>query len=191
VLRQLPTLLPVADALPFGRVLLLPPLIQLSLHGLQGVPDVLLRHRRGLRGGHRCWSDRLEDGLLQRRCAGDLTLKQSEIALSLPGIEVDGVWGGVRRRCVVLLGWLRLRRRRSHLLLLLGRHSLARDESLDPSERLDVLCRRPQPFEATSNTPKAVCSTSGTLGPVPVPAEGWTAEAEGLAGSGASGGVDA
>jgi hypothetical protein len=36
-----------------------------------------------------------------------------------------------------------------------------------------------------------VCSTSGTLGPAPVPAEGWMAKAEGLAGSGASGGVDA
>jgi hypothetical protein len=41
----------------------------------------------------------------------------------------------------------------------------------------------------TSNTPEAVCSTSGTLAPAPVPAEAWTAE--GLAGSGASDGVDA
>jgi hypothetical protein len=49
----------------------------------------------------------------------------------------------------------------------------------------------PSPSRLTSNTPEAVCLTSGTLGPAPVPAEGWTAEAEGLAGSGASGGVDA
>jgi hypothetical protein len=49
----------------------------------------------------------------------------------------------------------------------------------------------PSPSRLTSNTPEAVCSTSGTLGPAPVPAEGWMAEAEGLTGSGASGGVDA
>jgi hypothetical protein len=49
----------------------------------------------------------------------------------------------------------------------------------------------PSPSSLTSNTPEAVCSTSGMLGPALVPAEGWTAEAEGLAGSGASGGVDA
>jgi hypothetical protein len=36
---------------------------------------------------------------------------------------------------------------------------------------------------------EAVCSTSGTLAPAPVPAEGWAVEAEGLAGSGAGGGV--
>jgi hypothetical protein len=78
----------------------------------------------------------------------------------------------VRRRRVVLLGRLRLRRRWPHLLLLLGRHSLARDESPDPSERLDVLRRSPQ-------APEAVCSTSGTLGPAPVPAEGWTAKPKG------------
>jgi hypothetical protein len=42
----------------------------------------------------------------------------------------------------------------------------------------------------TSNIPEAVCSTSGMLGPAPVPAEGWMVEAEGLVGSGASGGVD-
>jgi hypothetical protein len=49
----------------------------------------------------------------------------------------------------------------------------------------------PNPSRLTSNTPEAVSSTSGILAPAPVPAEGWTAEAEGLAGSGASGGVDA
>jgi hypothetical protein len=111
VLQRLPTFLSVADALPFGRVLLLPPLIQLSLHGLQGVPDMLLKRRRGLRGCHLCWSDRRRDGLLWRRRAGDLTPKQSEIVLCLLDVEVDGVWSGVRRRCVVLLGWLRLRQR--------------------------------------------------------------------------------
>jgi hypothetical protein len=47
----------------------------------------------------------------------------------------------------------------------------------------------PSPLRLTSNTPEAVCSTSGTLAPAPVPAEGWAAEAEGLAGSGAGGGV--
>jgi hypothetical protein len=121
------------DALPFGRVLLLPPLVQLGLHGLQGVPDVLLRPRRGLRGGRWCRSDRRRDGLLLRRCAGELTLKQSEITLSLPDVEFDGIWSSVRRRRVLLLGRLRLRRRRPHLLLLLGRHSIARDESPYPS----------------------------------------------------------
>jgi hypothetical protein len=48
----------------------------------------------------------------------------------------------------------------------------------------------PSPSRLTSNTPEAVCSAFGTLAPAPVPAEGWTTEAEGLAGSGASGGVD-
>jgi hypothetical protein len=125
--------LSMTDALPFERILLLPPLIQLSLHGLQGVPGVLLRHRRGLRSGRWCWSNWRRDGLLPRHRAGDLTLEQSEIPLNLPDVEVDGVWSGMRRRRVLLLGRLRLRRRRSHLLLLLGHHSLARDESPYPS----------------------------------------------------------
>jgi hypothetical protein len=47
----------------------------------------------------------------------------------------------------------------------------------------------PSPSRLTSNTPEAVCLTSGTLAPAPVPAEGWAAEAKGLAGSGAGGGV--
>jgi hypothetical protein len=64
----------------------------------------------------------------------------------LPDVEFNGFWSGVHRRCVVLLGRLRLRRRRPHLLLLLGRDSLARDESPNPSERLDVLRRSPQPL---------------------------------------------
>jgi hypothetical protein len=37
-----------ADALPFGCVLLLPPLIQLGLHGMQGVPGMLLSLRRSV-----------------------------------------------------------------------------------------------------------------------------------------------
>jgi hypothetical protein len=44
----------------------------------------------------------------------------------------------------------------------------------------------PSPSRLTSNIREAVCSTSGALGPAPVPAEGWMAEADGLAGSGAS-----
>jgi hypothetical protein len=31
----------------------------------------------------------------------------------------------------------------------------------------------PNPSRLTSNIPEAVCSTSGALGPAPVPAEGW------------------
>jgi hypothetical protein len=68
---------------------------------------------------------------------------------------------------VLLLGWLHLRRGRARLLLLLGRDGLACDESPDPSESLDVLRRSPQPVE------------------------GWTAKADGLAGSDVSGGIDA
>jgi hypothetical protein len=120
-------------ALPFGRILLLPPLIQLSLHGLQGVPYVLLRHRRGLHSDRWCWSNRRRDGLLLWHRAGNLTLEQSEIPLSLPDVEVDGVWSGMHRHRALLLERLRLRRRRPHLLLLLGHHGLARDESPYPS----------------------------------------------------------
>jgi hypothetical protein len=47
----------------------------------------------------------------------------------------------------------------------------------------------PSPSRLTSNTPEAVCSTSGALASTPVPAEGLAAEAEGLAASGARGGV--
>jgi hypothetical protein len=53
--------------------------------------------------------DRRGDGLLWWRRTGDLALKQSEIALLVSDVEVNGVWSGVRRRCVVLLGRLRLR----------------------------------------------------------------------------------
>jgi hypothetical protein len=49
----------------------------------------------------------------------------------------------------------------------------------------------PIPSRLISNIPEAVCSTSGALGPAPVPTEGWTAEADGLAGSDVSGGIDA
>jgi hypothetical protein len=90
---------------------------------------------------------------------------------------------------VLLLGRLRLRRRRTCLVLLQGRYGLARDERPVPSEGLDVLRQSPQPLEADLDIPEAVCSTSGALGPAPFPAEGWMAEADGLARSGASGGV--
>jgi hypothetical protein len=142
-----------AAALPFGCVLLLPPLIQLSLHGLQGVPGVLLSRRRNMRSGRRCWSNRCRDGLQRRRRASDLTLKQSEVTLSFPDVEVDGIWSNMRRSHVLLLGRLRLRRRRPHLLLLLGRHGLVRDEGPDPSESLDVLRRSPRPLEADLEHP--------------------------------------
>jgi hypothetical protein len=91
VLLRLHPLLPMADALSFGCVLLLPPLIQLSLHGLQSVPGMLLSRRRSVCSGRRCWSNRRRGGLLRRRCASDLALKQSEAALSLPDVEVDGI----------------------------------------------------------------------------------------------------
>jgi hypothetical protein len=40
--------------------------------------------------------------LLLWQRAGDLTLEQSEIPLSLPDVEVDGVWSGMcRRRALV------------------------------------------------------------------------------------------
>jgi hypothetical protein len=80
-----------ADALPFGCVLLLPLLIQVGLHGLQVVPGMLLSRRRSVRSGRRCWSSWRWDGLLRRRRAGVLTLKQSEVALSSPDVEVDGI----------------------------------------------------------------------------------------------------
>jgi hypothetical protein len=146
---------------------------------------------RSVRSGRRCWSNRRRDGLLRRRRASDLTLKQSEITLSLPDVEVDGIWSGVRRSHVLLLGRLRFRRRRPHLLLLLGATvlSVMRARIL---RRASMSCvEAPRPSRLTSNIPEAVCSTSGTLGPAPVPADCWIAEAEGLTGSGASRGVDA
>jgi hypothetical protein len=140
--------------LPFGSVLLLPPLIQLSLHGLQGVLGMLLGRRRSMRGRCRCWGRWRRSGLLRRQCASDLALHQSEVALGLPDVEVDGVRSGVRWSHVLLLGRLRLRRRRARLLLLLGRYGLARDESSDPSEGLDVLRRSSQPIEADLEHPR-------------------------------------
>jgi hypothetical protein len=137
-----------ADALPFRCVLLLSPLIQLSLHGLQRVPGVLLSRRRSMRSGRRCWSNRRGDGLLRLRRASNLTLKKSKAVLSLSDVEDDGIWSGMRRSHVLLLGRLRLRRRQPHLLLLMGRHGIVRDESSDPSERLNVLRRSPHPLEA-------------------------------------------
>jgi hypothetical protein len=47
------------------------------------------------------------------------------------------------------------------------------------------------PSRLTSNTPEVVFSTSGALASAPVPAEGWAVEVEGLAASGAGGGVGA
>jgi hypothetical protein len=70
----------------------------------------------------------------------------------------------VGRSRILVLGWLHLRRGWTRLLLRLSRHGLASDEGPDPSEGLDVLRRSPQPL---------------------------TAEADGLAGSDASGGIDA
>jgi hypothetical protein len=120
------------DALPFRCILLLPPLIQLSLHGLQGVPDMLLLCQRGLRGGCWCWSGWHRDDLLLWQRADDLALEQSEITLNLPYVEVDAVWSGMRRHRGLLPGWLRLRRRRSRLLLLSDCCGLARDKSPYP-----------------------------------------------------------
>jgi hypothetical protein len=49
----------------------------------------------------------------------------------------------------------------------------------------------PSSSRLTSNIPEVVCSTSEKLVPALVPADGWMTEADGLTGSGASGGVDA
>jgi hypothetical protein len=155
VLVHLPPLLAVADALPFGSVLLLPPLIQLGLHGLQGVPGVLLGRRRGMRDRRRCWCKRRRSALLWRCRASDLALQHSEVALGLPNVEVDGVGGGVGWSRVLVLGWLRLRRGWARLLLKLSRHRLACDEGPDPSESLDVFRRSPQPLEADLEHPRS------------------------------------
>jgi hypothetical protein len=71
--------------------------------------------------------------LLLWQCAGNLTLEQSEIPLSLPDVEVDGVWSNIGWRRALLLGRLCLRRRRPRFLLLLGRCGLAHDKSPYPS----------------------------------------------------------
>jgi hypothetical protein len=121
--------------------------------------------------------------------AGDLPLEKGEVPPSRPDAEIEVTCNCVRRCCTLLLGRLCLGRRRPIFLLLLRCGSLARDESSYPSQRFYVLRRSSKPLRLTSNTPEAVCSTSGTVAPAPVPAEGWAAEAEGLAGSGAGGGV--
>jgi hypothetical protein len=106
-----------------------------------------------MRGRHRYWCRWCRNDLLRRRRASDLALQQREVTLGLPDVEVDGVGIGVGRDHILLLGRLRLRRRWARLLLLLGRHGLARDESSDPSEGLDVLRRSPQPLEADLEHP--------------------------------------
>jgi hypothetical protein len=70
------------------------------------------------------------------------------------------------------------------VVLLVMRACVLRSASMSCTEA-------PSPSRLTSNTPEAVCSTSGMLASAPVPAEGWAAGAEGLASSGAGGGVDA
>jgi hypothetical protein len=126
-------------ALSFEGIFLLPPLVQLGLHGLQGEPGVLLGRRRSLRGGRRRWCGRRRSDLLWRRRAGDLALQHGEVALSLPDVEVDGIGDGVRRSRVLVLGRLPLRGGWARLLLGMRWPGLASDEGPDPSESLDVL----------------------------------------------------
>jgi hypothetical protein len=76
-------------------------------------------------------------------------------------------------------------------LLLLGRYGLARDESSNPSEGLDVLHRSPQPLEADLEHPRGGVLDLRSARPGTGPRRRLDAEADGLAGSGASGGVDA
>jgi hypothetical protein len=62
----------------------------------------------------------------------------------------------------------------------------------EPVSFVALLClalKLQAPRGSLRTPPEAVCSTTGTLAPAPVPAEGWSAEAEGLAGSGTGGGV--
>jgi hypothetical protein len=129
--------------------------------------------------------------LLWRRRAGDLALQHGEVALGLPDVEVDGVGGGVGRSRILVLGWLRLRRGWTRLLLRLSRHGLASDEGPDPSKSLDVLRRGPQPLEADLEHPRSSVLYLRGARPGTGPAEGWTTDADGLAGSDASGGIDA
>jgi hypothetical protein len=75
VFRPLSVFLLVSDALTFGCILLLPPLVQLRLHDLQSVPDVLLGRRRGLRGGCWCWGCWRRSCVLLWQRAGDLPLE--------------------------------------------------------------------------------------------------------------------
>jgi hypothetical protein len=120
----------------------------------------------------RCWCRWRRSALLWRCRVSDLALQHSEVALGLPNVEVDGVGGGVGWSRVLVLGWLRLRRGWARLLLKLSRHGLAwmRARIL---RRASMSCAEaPSPSRLTSNIPEAVCSTSGALGPAPVPAEG-------------------
>jgi hypothetical protein len=87
-----------------------------------------------------------------------------------------------------LLGQLCLGRRRPIFLLLLGCCGLARMRACILRSASMSCVEALSPSRLTSNTPEAVCSTSGMLTPAPVSAEGWEAEAEELAGSGAGGG---
>jgi hypothetical protein len=75
VFRPLPAFLSVPDALPFGCILLLPPLVQLGLHGLQSVPDVLLGRQGSLHSGRWYWCGRRRSGVLLWQHAGDLPLE--------------------------------------------------------------------------------------------------------------------
>jgi hypothetical protein len=75
VFRPLSVFLPVSDALTFRCIFLLHPLVQLSLHGLQSVPDVLLGGRRGLRGDCWCWGGWRRSYVLLWQRAGDLPLQ--------------------------------------------------------------------------------------------------------------------
>jgi hypothetical protein len=75
VFWPLSVFLSVSDALPFGCILLLPPLVQLSLYGLQSVPNVLLGRRRGLRSGCLCWGGWRRNCVLLWQSAGDLPLE--------------------------------------------------------------------------------------------------------------------
>jgi hypothetical protein len=67
--------LSVSDALAFGCVFLLLPLVQLSLHGLQSVPDVLLGRQRGLHGGCWCWGGWRRSCVLLWQHTDDLPLQ--------------------------------------------------------------------------------------------------------------------
>jgi hypothetical protein len=91
-----------------------------------------------MRGGRRCWCGRRRSDLLWRRRASDLALQHGEVALSLPDVKVNSVGGRVGWSRILVLGWLRLRRGWTCLLLRLSRHGLACDEGPDPSESLDV-----------------------------------------------------
>jgi hypothetical protein len=72
VSHPLSVFLSVSDALAFRCIFLLPPLVQLSLHGLRSVPDVLLGR---LRGSCWCWGGWRRSCVLLWQHAGDLPLQ--------------------------------------------------------------------------------------------------------------------